>query len=202
MPGSLISLCGSNRFFRAQYGDFATVVLGELRNVHRLHLAILVTAGASMETAERIDDPFCEGALYPDEVVEYDQCRLPANGANCAALLATGFRWTSEAARAAKEYRISATVVGQIREAIEKLHREREGLLQRWLGAKDGDSEQRQMVEESLAQLEEKVRGLVNWQDPAAKEYEVPPEDIVVSPRAEAEKAWKLWRLWKSPWRV
>jgi hypothetical protein len=131
VPDSLISLGDLDRSFRVRYGDFATVVTTELRNAHRLHDAILVTAGASVDQSEYyIDDPFCEGARYPDEDVWYTQCRVLGNRANCAALLATGFRWTSEAASAAKEYRIEATVVGQIRLAIEKLHRERTA---RWL---------------------------------------------------------------------
>jgi hypothetical protein len=213
MPGSLIDLGDPERFFRVQYGDFVTIAGGELRNADRLHYAILVTAGASMENGEGIEAPPWESAFYPDEPVWYIQCDLPPNGANCAALLATGFPWTSEAASAAKAYRISATVVGQIRLAIEKLHRERAAL---W----GGYTEERRTL---LAQVEERARGrvdwqamakppwdssfwssveraqgLVNWHTMAAKEYEIPPEDIVASPRAAAKKRRKWWRFWES----
>jgi len=202
VPGSLIRLGDPDRFFRVQYGDFVTVlagdgtaVAGELRKSLRLHYAILVTGGASMEKAERIDDPFDKGALYPDEPTEYSQCSLPVNGANCAALLATGFRWTSEAAGAAIGYRVSATVVGQIREASEELHREGERLCWRH---RETDQRRSEELLVQLAQVEERSRGLVNWQAMAAKAYEIPPESIVASPRAEAKQRRKLWRLWKS----
>jgi hypothetical protein len=198
MPSTLISLGAPGRFFNVQYGDFVTIHIGgELRNADRLDCAVLITAGASSEKAESIHDPFCEGAFYPDEAVDYCQCRLPVNGANCAALLAAGFRWTSEAAGAANEYRVPATVVEQIREASEELHRERDRL---WLGYLETD--QRPHVEElvaQLAQVEARYRGLVNWQAVAAEEYKIPPESIAASPRAEAKKNRKLWRLWKAP---
>jgi len=178
MPASLISLCGPGRYFRVQYGDFVTVVPGELRNVDRLRYAILVTAGASIDRTESIRNPFCEGAVYPDEAVWYTQSRLPANGANCAALLAAGFCWTGEAASAAKEYRISATALEEIREAIEKLHCDRKDLLARLFAA---DPEERRTAEESVAALEERAQGTVNWQVLAGEEYEIPPDCVVAS---------------------
>jgi hypothetical protein len=207
MPGSLISLCELERFFRVQYGDFVTILMGdgtevavELRKSHRLHYAILVTAGASMEKFEWIDDPFGEGALYPDEPTEYSQCRLPVNGANCAALLATGFCWTSEAAGAANEYRVSATVVEQIREASEELHRESERLCERlWSGRGETDHLTHKEFEAQHEQVDARYRGRVNWQAMAAEEYKIPPEFIVASPRAETKKRRKWWRLWKAP---
>jgi hypothetical protein len=170
MPGSLISLSESGQFFTVQYGDFATVIGGELRNAMRLHLAVLVTAGASSEQAECIADPFSEGALYPDEPVEYYRCRLPVNGANSAALLATEFRWTAAAAATAKAFRISGSVVAKVREAIATLHTEREELLERYL---QGTPEERRQAEQSLAQSEEKRRDLVSWQASGANEKEV-----------------------------
>jgi hypothetical protein len=81
-----------------------------------------------MEEAGPIDDPFCEAALHPDEAVADFECHLPVNGANCAALLASGFRWTSAAAAAAREHRVSAAAVVEIRKADEHLHRERQEL--------------------------------------------------------------------------
>jgi hypothetical protein len=215
VPGSLISLGDSDRSFRVQYGDFVTIVADELRNADRLRYAILVTAGANVDQAEHIGDPFCEGALYPDEAVWYIQCRLPANGANCAALLATGFRWTSEAASAAKEYRIAATVVAQIRLAIEKLHREHTALWsrdtateeflrllahveERARGRVDWQAKAQPPWDSSFWSSVERAQGLVNWHTLAATEYEIPPEDIVASPPATAKKRRKWWRFWES----
>jgi hypothetical protein len=62
-----------------------------------------------------------------------------------------------------------------------------------------GDTDERRTAVELLAHVEEAARGLVNWQALAATEYEIPPEYIAASPRAEARKLRKLWRLWKSP---
>ena len=213
MPGSLISLGDPDQSFRVQYGDFVTTVSGELRNADRLRYAILVTDGASVDQGEHIGDPFCEGALHPDEPVWYIQCRLPVNGANCAALLATGFRWTSEAASAARAYRIAATVVGQVRLAIEKLHREcmafwgeyaeehRRLLAQveeRARGRVDWQAMAKPPWDSSFWSSMERAQGLVNWHTLAATEYEIPPEDIVASPPATAKKRRKWWRFWES----
>jgi hypothetical protein len=194
VPNTLIGLNASERFFLVQYGDFDTIAGSELRNADRLHKAILVTAGASMGKAEPITDPFGEEALYPDERVSYSQCSVPSNGGNCAALLATGFRWTSEAARAAKEYRISAPVVEQIRAASRNVHREQVELLQRFLKGNIATSR----LEALLAQLEEGVRGRVQWQATTGEGYEIPPEAIVTSPYSESQRLRKLWKFWES----
>jgi hypothetical protein len=207
MPSTLISLCGPDRSFRVQYGDFFTAVHGELRNTKRLHYAVLVTAGASMEEAEFIDDPFGDCWVFPDEARCYFHYRMPGNGANCAALLATGFRWTSEAASAAKEYRIAAAVVAQVRLAIEKLHREdmalwgrcteesRKLLAQheaRARGLVNWQAMAQPPWDSSFWSSVERAQGLVNWHTMAAQEYEIPPAYIVASPEAEVEKRRKL----------
>lgn len=159
MPSSLIRLDDSRRSFVARYGDFVTVPGDAWTNADRLAYAVLVTAGAASEEAESIPDPFDEGALYPDERVWYFESRLPVQEANGAALLATGFPWAKQAADAAKQYPVPAAVVERIREAMEKVHRQRTHVLRHCL---NGGTEWSRL-QELLTQVEEEARGVVSW---------------------------------------
>jgi hypothetical protein len=191
MPSSLISLSDSERVFSVQYGDYVTIVPGVLRNADRLCDSVLVTAGAAMAEAVEIDDPFSAGALYADEVVWYYKRRLPVNAANCAALLASGFRWTNEAADAATEFRISAAAVEAIRRAGEKHHRESEELL---MGRRGADAKATAAL---WTQHEDGARGQVGWQITDSTEYIIPSESIVVSPSLGVRKRRQWWQFWK-----
>ena len=118
-----------------------------------------------------------------------------------------------EAASAARAYRIAATVVGQVRLAIEKLHREcmafwgeyaeehRRLLAQveeRARGRVDWQAMAKPPWDSSFWSSVERAQGLVNWHTLAATEYEIPPEDIMASPPATAKKRRKWWRFWES----
>ncbi len=160
MPGSRISLVDAGRSLLVRYGDFVSANQVEWTNHERLECAFFVTAGTRKGPLQPVPDPFGESALlYPDEATEYRASQVSVTDANAAALLATDFSWTEDAARTACSQRIPAEIPGRIRDAMERLRRRRLRLLRILLK----HSPVRPDVACLFARVEEPLRGIVKW---------------------------------------
>jgi hypothetical protein len=170
MPSALIDLDEQGQSFLVRYGDFFTLVPTELTNGARLALAVMATVGACKEPGRPI--PAYSGALlHPDEAQEFSECRLLVTGANVAALMATGFSWTEEAACAAAEYPVAPGAVAWIRELVKLLHAAQVHSLQQLLDSGRRGNPGRTWEERACARQEWLQQtltlwgGAVEWQD-------------------------------------
>jgi len=94
---------------------------GHVPEAARLRLAFQNTPGSTCGTSRKVGEYF-SGQL--EDAIDYYECPVEPSPANAAALLATGFPCSAEAAELAARQGVDPALVDRIRADVEAVHQE------------------------------------------------------------------------------